>query len=371
MPFKRPTLTDIINRDTSDFEFELGSKNARLPATPEHAFVRAHAGVVHGLYGRLDNVALNAFVDTCEDERLIKMAAFFGVFQIPAKRATGEIYFWGNAGVVIPKGTLVVRSDGVRYETTVEDTITEPPGFVAIPARAVVAGAAGNDPGPNSYTLVNPIGGAASYAEPKTPFITGGWDAETTLSLRMRLKYRLANPPNAGGPGSYIAWAKEVGGVTRVWEFGKIDDQGNPKLGWVTVLFMRDDDTTGDPPTPDPFPGVPEVAEVKAKILEYAPLHLAGLHVQAPIDKPVSLTIEITPDTAAIRAAVVEAIQDMLAERANPPKADGATFYKSNFYDALADVDGLDDYKITVPAGDLTVDQFELLTIDAALITWV
>lgn len=363
--FTRPTLQQIIDRDVSDFDFELGSNNARLPNTPERAFVRAHAGVVHGLYGRLAHVARNAFVDTCEDERLIKMAAFFGIFQIPAERATGNIYFFGNEGVVVPKGTLVVRSDGVQYETTVEASIPVPPDpqWIAIPSRAVLAGAAGNDPGPNAYTLVNPISGIKHFAEPKTPYITGGVDAESTLSLRTRLKERLSTPPNSGGPGSYVAWAKLAPGVTRVWEYGL-----EPKPGHVTVLFMRDGDL-------DPFPGPTAIDVVKAKILEYAPHDLAGLHVQAPIDLPLTLEIHISPDTAALRAASVTALQDRIAATATPPKTDGGVYYKSNLYEALGTVDGLDDYKIAVTPvdSDITVNKFELLTLldPGAQITWI
>lgn len=343
--FNRPTLTDIRRRVTSDFELELGTQAARAGGTPERGFVEAGSGASHGLYGRLAWIAKNAFPHSAEDDQLKRWAALFGVFQIEAERAEGPVYFFGTNGTVVPAGTTWVRADGVQYITLAEGTVGGG-GSVTITCRAVAGGAAGNADTGAAGVLNSPITNLQSYTEVKTPGITGGTDQETTLALRTRLAARLATPPNAGGPGSYIAWAKLVAGVTRAWEFGRV-----PKLGHVTVLFMRDDDVGA------PFPDAPEIAAVEEKILEFAPLHIQGrLHVQAPIDVPLMLTFdELTPNTAEVQASVFAALKAMLLREATPAAEDGVVFYKSHLSAAISAAVGEVDHKLSVPAGDITL----------------
>lgn len=358
MPFSRLPLSKIRERVASDFKFELGTQAASLSGTPERGFLEAVAGTSHGAHGRLAWIARNAFPHSADDDQLARWAALFGVYRIEAARAEGTVYFEGVNGTTIPIETSLVRPDGRLYVTLEEATISA--GSASTTARAVAGGLAGNCDGSSLLALASPITGISSSVEVAVAGLLGGADQETSLALRTRLAERLATPPNAGGPGSYIAWAKLVAGVTRVWEYGKI-----PKLGHVTVLFMRDDDE-------DPFPSVGELAEVEAKLLEYCPLHVQGrLHVQKPIDKPLSLTISsLTPDTSEVRAAVVQALQAMLRKRAAPAREDGNVFYKSWLNEAISGAAGEIDHKLTVPVGDVTLDQFELVTLKEADITW-
>lgn len=350
MPFLRPTLQKIRARATSDFEFELGSQAARVSGTPERGFVQALSGASHGMHGQLAWIAKNAFAHSAEDAQMERWAAFFGVFKVAAVRSTGQAYFTGSPGTTIPANTTFTRDDGVVYETTEEVEMVGV--FVQVPARCTVGGTIGDCDIGTVFTLDEQIAGLDSTVYVVAPGYSGGADEETSAALRTRLLERLDNPPSGGGPGSYIAWAKEVAGVTRVWEYGKV-----PSLGHVTVLFMRDNDAT-------PFPDLLEVAEVEAKLLEYAPLHLAGLHVQAPIDHPLTLEIELTPslDTA-LENEVVAAIQEMLRTDAEPAPADGTAFYRSKILTAIASVAGVEDYKLNIPAADLTLNQWEIATL--------
>ena len=361
MTFYRPPLQKIIDRDTSDFEYELGTQAARLPHTPERAFVRAHAGAVHGLYGKLDHTAKNAFPQTAEDAQLVRWASFFGVAQKPARAARGKILISGTAGTLIDSAEARWRrADGTLYRILADHTKTVAD-FDAVDAVAVEPGAGGNCTSGTTVSLTSPISGINTVATVGVDGMVGGVEVESYNELRTRLLERLANPPSGGGVGSYVAWAKEIEGVTRVWEFGKI-----PKLGHVTVLFMRDTDS-------DPFPDALEISEVESKILEYAPGHLAGLHVQAPINKPLILEILLTPNTAEVKAAVIKSIQDMLARKAAPPSVDGVTFYRSWIAEAISQAAGEVDHKLNIPTGDITLNQFELLTLldPGAQITWV
>lgn len=378
MSFERPPLTEIIRRSTSDFEYELGSQAPRLPGTVEHAFVRASAGVAHGLHGRIDRVRRDAFWATSSDEELIRKAALFGVFHIPATRSDGYLVIFGDFGTAIPVGTVFQRADGLSYETAAGAEIdgvgyTLPPG---VPARALASGAAGNAPLDTKLVIQSPTAGLTGEAN----MVFGGneWqtgaDAESTASLRRRLALRLASPPKGGGPGDYIRWAlggsdadkvpegaTPPAGVTRAWEYGKV-----PKVGNVTVLIMCDDDD-------DPFPSPAKLAEVQAWIKLFAPIALPDPEVLAPNEKVLNVQIELTPepnaDEATVKAAIIESLQNMIAIRATPPKDDASVFYKSWINEAISKTPGELDHKVTVPAGDVALAQWDLVTLGA--VSWV
>lgn len=373
MSFERPSLHDIIRRVTSDFEYELGSQAPRLPGTPEYAFVRSGAGVAHGMHGRIDRVRRDAFWATSSDEELIRKASMFGVFHLPAFRSTGILGVSADIGYVVAAGTLFQRADGVTYEVT---TSTEAFGGTALaPARAVVSGAAGNmEPTVTQLTLQSPnasIFGAT--AEVGGAEWANGSNAESTASLRRRLAQRLASPPKGGGPGDYIRWALggsdpdkvpegavPPGGITRAWEYGRV-----PKIGNVTVLVMRDDDD-------DPFPSDAELLLVKEWILLFAPIAMPEVIVLAPIPKvldiEIALIIEDDADLVVVRAAIEQALADMVTARAEPPKDGSSVFYKSWITQVISNTPGEKDNKVTQPVGDVALAQWDLVTLGT--ITW-
>jgi uncharacterized phage protein gp47/JayE len=377
MSFERPPLTEIIRRGTSDFEYELGSQAPRLPGTVEHAFVRAGAGVAHGLHGRLDRVRRDAFWATSSDEELIRKAALFGVFHVPATRSDGYLVIFGDNGTPIPVGTVFQREDGISYETTVGAVIdgagfTLPPG---VPARALTSGAVGNVALGTNLVIQSPTAGLTGVATTvlgANEWLTGA-DAESTASLRRRLALRLASPPKGGGPGDYVRWAlggsdadkvppgaTPPAGVTRAWEYGKV-----PKVGNVTVLIMCDDDD-------DPFPSPAKLEEVKQWIMLFAPIAFPDPEVIAPnekvVDIEITLTTESNADLPTVKAAIVESIKNMIAVRATPPKDGLSVFYKSWFNEAISKTPGELDHKLLNPVGDIPLAQWDLVTL--GVVTW-
>lgn len=377
--FERPSLPDIIRRGASDFEYEQGTQAARLPGTIEHAFVRAHAGVAHGLHGRIDRVRQDAFWATSSDEALIAKASLFGLFHIPATRSTGGLAVQGDLGAVLPSGTLLEREDGAVYRTIATAEVLADEAFVD--AVAVASGSAGNMKPGTKLTLAESVDGFVGTANWDYGF-DNGEDAEDTASLRRRLQKRLSDPPKGGGPGDYIRWAlgdadeekvpagkTPPGGVTRAWEYGCV-----PKIGRVTVLIMTDGED-------DPFPTDAKRTEVWEWIRLFAPIALpfpqdpddpAEQSVLSPIPHPINPTIELTKepnaDLEAVKAAVTQALLDMIATRSSPPPDDNGVFYKSWLNEAISSAPGELDHKVTVPAGDIDLAQWELVTLGT--ITW-
>ena len=363
MPFYRPPVATIRKRRIADYEYELGSQSARLEGTPEHALATSGSGAAHGLHGHLDSVAKNAFPGTADDERLRQWASFFGVYQLEAVRSAGGGLFSPSAGIdtLLPEGTLVTRDDGREYAVMASTVILGANVVTAAPLRARLAGAAGNLASGSSLSLQSPIAGIFSAAVVGTE-ITNGLDEESSSALRIRLLERLDTPPKGGGPGDYVAWAKLVPGVTRAWEY-----KWAPKVGFVTLLFMRDLDDGS------PFPDAGEVAAVKAKLEEYAPIIGPPPIVQAPVALAIFLNIALTLEPgfnlATVRAAIYTSIRDMLATRFSPLNIAGV-LHRSWITEAISSTPGEYNSTLISPAVDIAVAAFELPVLADGSITW-
>lgn len=365
MPFFRPSLKDIRKRRISDFEFELGSQSARVPGTVEHALAVSGSGTSHGLHGRLDVVSRNAFPHLAEDEALIRWAQFYGISRLEAEPAEGILLVAPSLGVDVlcPIGTIWVGPTGVEHEVTESTTILAVNLVTEVPIRARESGVAGNIASGTELSIQSPITGISPTAAVGADGLTGGTDAETTTSLRSRLLQRIRQPPKGGGPGDYVRWAKQVPGVTRAWEFG-----GAPKIGYVTVCFVRDLDV------PSIFPNSAERAKVRGELKKYAPICAPEPIVWTPDQTNLVLEIELTiepgADLATVRAAIIRNIQDMLLERA-APQAALWHLPKSWISEAISQTPGEYDHKLTLPVGDIPVAELALPTLSPLDVTWV
>jgi len=356
LPLSRPTLAQIRKRIAGDFQYETGSTAARIDHTVERGYLEALSGSSHGLHGRLDQAAADAFAQTASEDRLVMMAGFFNVQRNEATAATGFIEASGVAGTVIPVLTVWTRPDGAEFKVTAETEITADP-TTPVPVRAVVKGLDGNTDTGVILTVQEAIAGLNATAAVDADGLADGADQETVEELRARLLQRLADPSFSGGPGSYVYWAKLVSGTTRAWEFG-----GVPALGSVTVLFLRDNDD-------NPFGGNP--ATVQAKIEEYAPIDLLDLQVAPPTEVNPTVEITLNPNTATVQAAVKAAIVAMNRTRSEPAEADGVKFYRSWIMEAISLAAGEVSHTLVTPAADITMSQLEMVWFRNADISFV
>ena len=125
MAFTRPTLPTLLERARGDIDARMPGADSRLRRSALDVLARTHAGGVHGLYGYLDSIALNALPDTATDTWLLRWAAILGVTPKAATAAEGVVIASGVSGSVIPSGTELQRADGVEYVTTAEATIID------------------------------------------------------------------------------------------------------------------------------------------------------------------------------------------------------------------------------------------------------
>ena len=343
MSFVRPTLAQLKARIQADLVSRLGLVSALLRRAFVFVLSYVLAGVAHALHGHLDFLSKQLFPDTSEDEFFVRQAALFGVTQVPPSFASVFVAFTG-AGTV-PAGTILTNSAGTEY-TVDADTI--------LPANAhvtcTVPGSIGALPVSAALTLQSPIVGVNSQATVVTVDVDGV-DAEKIDSVRQRLLERLASPPHGGNVADYVAWAKSVPGVTRVWARA-----GQLGPGTVVVYFVRDGD-------PSRIPDGGEVAAVQAVISENAPVHVEPTAF-APVDDLLNVTVHVEPNTLAMKQAVEANLRDL------DTSADlGATTLLSTLLTTIGATEGLTDYTLVSPSANVPHATNALLKINTVTFT--
>lgn len=336
MPYARPTLLEIIDRVVADITNRLPGVEASVMRRSLLGIIgRAEGGVAHLLYGYIDWVARQVIPDTAESEFLERWANIWNIQRKPADFATGSFMFTVVPGSKILAGTIIQRGDDIQYTALSDSTVV---GTVAtVSVRAVLPGSGANALAGERATLLSPVAGVQSNGIVAAGGLVNGSDEESDDRLRERLLERIQNPPQGGALADYVQWGLEVPGVTRVWPYPM---QMGP--GTVTVLFVTDDDPAGIIPSPA------KVAEVYDHIEELRPV-TAELFVSAPIPDPLNPSIAIRPNTAAVQAAVIAELEDMMIRDAVP----AGTILISKLREAVSIAAGEDNNAFISPTADV------------------
>ena len=334
MPFQRPKLTEIIERVKTDAESRYGSRVTRRSLINVYSTVIA--GAVHSVYGYCEFISKQIFAATAEGKYLERRASEYGIYRKKSDSAVGSVIFSGIG--VVPTGTQLQTEDEIVYETTApsdEKNIS--------PVMAMVAGVEGNLTAGTELNLASPVSGFSMVAVSNE--ISGGTDEEDDESLRNRLLFRMRNPPQAGTKTDYVAWAKEVSGVSSAWcyplELGP---------GHVTVRFMTDGVTD------DGIPSDVSVQRVKEHIESLMPVTTI-LTVVAPVPKPLDVSVDVLPDTAEIRTKVESALKQAIQAEAEPS---GAVLY-SSLDRAIGSIEEIKSYRLVMPYDDAKTGVGEIL----------
>lgn len=351
MPFNKPTLAELRNQGAADIESRVTGTDARLRRNNLGVINAIVAATAHGLYAFIDYVSKQVLPDTADNNYLERHAAIHGITRKAAGKATGSVTFTGDDGTLVPAGTIVQRSDQVQFETSAEVVIAA--GEATASVTAIEAGTEANTAENTSVNLVNPINFIDSNAIVAAGGIINGVDTESDESLRERVLAKIQQPPHGGADFDYIAWAKEIAGVTRAWVYPQ--ENG---LGTVTVRFVVDDDPISL------IPDAAKVEEVQDHIDSVRPV-TADVLVGAPVAVPLDFTITgLNPGTAAVQAAVEQELQDLLTREAEP----GGTILLSHIKEAISIAAGEYDHALTLPAADVDHDTGEIATM--GVVTW-
>lgn len=349
MPFNRPDLPTLIERAQADMDSRLGGSpwlRRRLLAI----LARMEGGVSHGIYGYLDWLALQLMPDTAEAEHLDRWASIWlEKGRNSATKTQGYAAFPGIDGRVLPSGTEMQRTDGVRYIALADAVARD--GRVRVAVEAVEAGLTGNAAASTPLQLTAPILGLEAQGSADGE-LTGGAEEESDTSLRARLLDRIRNRPSGGSAWDYITWAMSVPGVTRAWCY-----PGEMGRGSVTVRFVMDNTYA------DGIPHADDVARVKAFIDSVRPV-TADVYVVAPVSHPIDLDLRISPDTPRVRVTVEEAAWAQLRREAEP----GGLVVTSHLNEAISLADGEEDHTLLSPVTNIQLPVGEMAV--PGIISW-
>ncbi|HEY3549340.1 MAG TPA: baseplate J/gp47 family protein [Propionicimonas sp.] len=353
MPMARPTLPELNSRIQVDIANRLGLVEPHRRNALVRVIARVVSSAAHLLHGHAEHLSKQIFPDQAERANVLRMGALLGVHPTPAAYATGLAGCTGTNGQIIRAGTLLRRQDGAVYKTNAEVEVAAGQAILAL--TAVAAGEAGNCDASTKLSFESPISGVSSTAEVGAYEISGGSDEEPIDYFRLRVLARMAYPPHGGSADDYVAWAKEVPGVTRAWCSSLENGDGT-----VVVRFVRDNDTSDPPTSTDLIPDAGEIETVRAHIDGETP-HTgkapatATVTVVAPTPVPLNFEIHVVPDATETRAAVEASLRALLltvgcASFDHNQRRAGGTVPLSKVHLAIGTTPGVTDYTLTAPA---------------------
>jgi uncharacterized phage protein gp47/JayE len=345
MAFNLPTLTQLAERTYNALNANIKGADARLWPNNVAVSAKAMAGAVWEAFSFLEYISKQMLVHTATDPIWIQRhAAEFGMSQLPATYATGTVDITGDASITVPAGLILERADGVRYEIINSGT-TDLSGDLNLPVRALEPGKLGNAIAGIQLTFVVPQDRIAPECEVAAGGIGAGADPESMESLRQRVLFRKRNPPHGGAAHDYVIWAREIGGVTRVF----VDPVNivNERIT-IGVWFLMDDTYVN---------GVPQAADVAAVQAYIDSVKPAGAvaDVAAPTPVTVNVTIaNLSPDTTAVRDAIQAELRALFRREVRvSTETEPFTLWRSLIIEAIANATGEHHHSITAPNSDV------------------
>jgi uncharacterized phage protein gp47/JayE len=345
MSFAAPTFQEIHARILADIDAKMEADGSTRGVV-EYALAFAQAGACMLLFAAIDRAARNKVPTTATDAVKLLWATFFGIDRKPATYNTGEADFDATAGSTIPAGTTLRLRNGVEFAT--DSLATESGGSIHVAFTATNTGLAGRSSSGTAIFLGSPVAGVNSEGVVDTDGISGGTDIETVESVYARLLTRLRTPPKGGTEADFEAWTRATEGVDVDGVWVRPNELGPSS---VKVLFT----TTAD----DPIPIGGEPTLVTAYLETKAPVDLLTVQAIAPTPQTLDPDIQLSPNTADVRAAVTAAIKQLLRDEAVP----GETLLLSHINEAISGATGEVDHVLVSPVADVVPGDSDTLIV--------
>lgn len=346
MPFDVPTLKGLAERTARSFRANLMGSDAFLWPNNLAVSAKVIAGAVWEAFSFLDYIQRHILVHTSTDPWWVERhAAEYGMARLPATYAVGSALISGDSDVAVPAGIVLQRADGLQYEVT-QGGQTNNGGEAEVAVRALTAGKAGNAAPGVGLAMTVPMSRLNTAAEVATAGIGAGADTEGTESLRERVLFRKRMPPHGGAAHDYVAWAREINGVTRVFVDPVTSTNGRNSVG---IWFLM------DATYPNGIPQASDVAGVSAYIDTVRPAG-AILAIAAPVAAAIDIGIDnLSPDTVAVRNAIHAELADLFRRSAVSTLTSPLTLYRSQITEAIAIATGEQHHVLTSPATDVAL----------------
>lgn len=353
MSWVRPTRPELLDQTQQDLATAVPSTSPWITRSLLRALAAVTAGAADILHAVLERIVRQIWVHTADDAYIETHARELGLRRRAATAARLTVEFAGDNATVIPTGTELVRADGWRYETQAEVTITG--GVAEVAVTATDLGAGGNMTA-GELLLGTPIAGVASATV--VGQAEAGADEESFAALRARTWLRKRQQPQGGAEADYIAWLLAAAEAAGVWV-----EENTPAPGDVAIFFVVDGTGAGIIPGAGLVSGAQTYIDAPDESgYSFRRPVTAFATVYAPTAVTVAPTIEIVPDTSALRTAVTAALDAMCIEYA------GRDVPISAWWVAIGGVPGLTSFELTVPSAATTVASGE--TVVRGTVTW-
>ena len=305
----------------------------------------AAAAQTEALYIYNDWVKEQCFPQTATGEYLARHARMRGLERNEALYAEGTIRFFVEEAreteLTVPAGTVCLTGTEIYFVTTASAVIGVGDTYADAPARASLPGASGNVAA-GAICFMSPApAGVVSCGN--TGAFTGGADEESDESLRERVLASYSKLPNGANKAYYESEVLAVPGTAAVCVLPK-----NRGVGTVDVVF------TGVSGVPDE-----ELITAVTERLETSREICVDIDVAAPETVTVNVTCKVLPaagyDAAGVRANVKAALQEYFDGGLL-----GTDVTLARLGSVIFSVEGVENYKITAPAADISADADQL-----------
>ncbi len=342
-----PSITALVKQYQNAYYARVPLEK-RMAVSKLKAEARAFCQAVSALYSFSKFILAQILPQTAEDEYLDFHTQTVGIIRKEASFASGTVSVTGELGSVIPANTLLTRSDGKEYETSVEITLTEQEEDEEQQTLAVVAleeGSELNCEAGDILTFAQPIAGVEESLEVIS--VSGGAEVESSSSLLARYQLYLQEPPHAGIEDDYVSWATSVTGITRAYV-----SAGEMGVGTVTIRVLNDGNDN-----------CLATEQAQTDCLEYLetvrPITVKRIFVVTPTPKPITFQIsDLSPDTEAVKTAIKAELSDLIFRKAEP----NGTILISHVREAISSATQEEDHVLVSPLENITSDTNEIIT---------
>lgn len=306
---------------------------------------------IHGAYRYLRDFIAQQAVPSLSAERFLDgWLQTYGMARKEAALAFGAAVGSGADAILLTAGSLLVHeASGWQFRVVADAAVSG--GLVNASVRATQVGLAGNLPAGTQLKLVSTVDGIDATFTLQSG-TSGGANDESDKEAIYRLQQRLAYTPMGGCPADYARWALALPGITRAW--GLRNPAGPTSAG---VIIMADGN--------EPY-GLPTAAQ-QTQVYSYITDPRRGppdeLFVIIPTAQVINVSLRLSVDTAANRAAADTALRDLFFRESVP----GGSIPHSHLFEVVSNVPGEVDHQFVSPAmtsgGVLTATSFAHLLV--------
>lgn len=314
----------------------------------------AAAAEIQALGIQADWVLDQSFPQTAQGIYLDYHGAMRGVKRTPAAKAAGLLRFTVDTAPAvdqtIPAGTVCMTAEETRFQTT-EDAVLEAGSlFTEVPAEALEGGSGGNVvPGAVRILTACPVA-VTGCTNPGA--FSGGQDEESDEALRSRILGSYQRLPNGANAAWYEQTAMSYPGVAAARAVGRARG-----IGTVDVYVAAESGL----PSAELLTGLQAELQEKREIA-------VNVAVKAPAVKAVDVAVEVAAeadrDPAAVQAAAEQTITNFFTGRLL-----GQPVRLAELGSRLYALEGVENYRFSLPASDLAADDAVLPVLGTLQIT--